>query len=190
MEPIAEPAIKLIFKGVIDSARKRIKANKNMDGPAGTEAPSPPPRLISLFTLSDKRDDLIGKRAGPFGAPVNEPAQPAHKKPPQYDPGTDPSFQARVAEMYTNQEKEKEGEDEVKRSCQNIQWTHGPLPAHVDHWFYDLKNAGTEPPESLVAASRKMMLAWKKALGRGYFPFDKHDLWRSSPEPRTCASYL
>jgi hypothetical protein len=134
MEPIAELAVKLTFKGVIDSARKRIQVNKNIDGPAGTEVRSPPPRLISLSTLSDKKDDLVGKRARSFGAPANEPAQPAHKKPPQYDPGAYPSFQAKVVEMRTrNQEKEKEVEDEVRRSCQNIPWTRGPLPTYVDH---------------------------------------------------------
>jgi hypothetical protein len=45
------------------------------------------------------------------------------------------------------------------------------LPEKVDHWFYDLRNAGTVPPASLVAASRTMVLRWKNALGIDYFPF-------------------
>jgi hypothetical protein len=71
-----------------------------------------------------------------------------------------------------NQDKEKEVEEEVRRSCQNIQWTRGPLPKNMDHWFYDLRGAGTVPPESLVSASRTIVLRWKGALGEHYFPFE------------------
>jgi hypothetical protein len=39
------------------------------------------------------------------------------------------------------------------------------------HRFYDLRDAGTVPPASLVAASRLMVLAWKEAQGRSYFTF-------------------
>jgi hypothetical protein len=70
-----------------------------------------------------------------------------------------------------DQDKEKEIEDEVKRSCQSIQWTRGPLPKDIDHWFYDFRAAGTIPPASLVTASRVMVLRWKNALGGDYFPY-------------------
>ncbi len=40
----------------------------------------------------------------------------------------------------------------------------------IDHWFYDLRDAGTEPPEQLVEESRKMVLTWKAALGPRYHP--------------------
>jgi hypothetical protein len=70
-----------------------------------------------------------------------------------------------------NQDREKEVEEEVKRSCQNIQWTRGPLPKNIDHWFYDLRAAGTVPRASLVAASRAMVLKWKDTLGGDYFPY-------------------
>ena len=59
-------------------------------------------------------------------------------------------------------------------SAQNVRWVRGPLPANVDHWFYDLRNSYAEPPASLVAASRKMVLKWKSALGKSYFPL-RHD---------------
>jgi hypothetical protein len=44
----------------------------------------------------------------------------------------------------------------------------------MHHWFYDLRNAGTEPPPSLVLASRNMVLRWKAALGLEYHPFSKN----------------
>ncbi len=43
----------------------------------------------------------------------------------------------------------------------------------MDHWFYDLRDAGTVPPASLVAASRLTVLAWKKGQGQNYFPFKR-----------------
>ena len=72
-----------------------------------------------------------------------------------------------------NQEKEDQIQEEVRRSAQNVRWTKGALPSNVDHWFYDLRQAGTVPPSSLVAASRKMVLKWKSALGRRYFPLSE-----------------
>jgi hypothetical protein len=68
-----------------------------------------------------------------------------------------------------NQEKEEAIQEEVRRSAQNVRWTKGILPSNIDHWFYDLRQAGAVPPASLVAASRNMVLKWKAALGRGYY---------------------
>ena len=71
-----------------------------------------------------------------------------------------------------NQEKEETIQEEVRKSAQNVRWVKGPVPSSIDHWFYDLRNSGTEPPSSLIAASRNMVLKWKKALGRSYFPLE------------------
>jgi hypothetical protein len=72
-----------------------------------------------------------------------------------------------------NQEKEEAIQEEVTKSAQNVRWVKGPLPTNIDHWFYDLRNAGTEPPLSLVSASRNMVLKWKAALGQCYFPLSR-----------------
>ncbi len=48
------------------------------------------------------------------------------------------------------------------------------MPAGVDHWFYDFRNAGNEPPASLVAESRNMVNMWKRALGQRYYPLLEH----------------
>ncbi len=68
-----------------------------------------------------------------------------------------------------NLDKEEAIQEEVRRSAQNVRWTKGSLPSNIDNWFYDLRQAGTVPPTSLVAASRNMVLRWKAALGRGYY---------------------
>jgi hypothetical protein len=73
-----------------------------------------------------------------------------------------------------NQEKEEAVQKEVLNSAQNVQWVKGPLPVNIDHWFYDLRNIVTGPPASLVAASRKMVLRWKAALGPSYFPLSRN----------------
>ena len=112
----------------------------------------------------------MGKRTRSLGTVANEPAQ---KKPPQNCLASLSERAPLLLEQpFTrNQDKEKEIEEEVKKSCQNIQWTRGPLPKNVDHWFYDLRTAGTVPPASLVAASRAMVLRWKNALGNDYIPY-------------------
>jgi hypothetical protein len=72
-----------------------------------------------------------------------------------------------------NQEKEEAIQEEVRNSSFNVRWVKGPLPAVIDHWFYDLRKWTNEPPESLVTASRRMVLKWKSALGRSYFPLTR-----------------
>jgi hypothetical protein len=124
--------------------------------------------LITLSTLDDKTKDTMGKRARSLGTATSEPSP---KKPSQNSQAltwTNP-------EHGRNQDREKEIEEEVKRSSQSIEWTRGPLPKNIDHWFYDLRNAGNVPPASLVAASRAMVLKWKAALGREYFPLSSQD---------------
>jgi hypothetical protein len=81
---------------------------------------SPPPsRLISLSTLSHKKEDTVGKRARSLGTSASEPA---YKKPPQNDLVGDPNSappaqEASQAIRGQDQDKEKEIEDEVRRSC-------------------------------------------------------------------------
>jgi hypothetical protein len=164
------PVTKLSFKEVVSSVQKRNKATKNIEGIARTSEQPTPPRLITLSTLGNKNGVHPVKRTRSLGTVANEPAQ---KKPPQNSLAS-PSERVPTSMEPTqprNQDKEREFEKEVKKSCQNIQWTRGPLPKNIDHWFYDLRTAGTTPPASLVAASRVMVLKWKNALGGIYFPY-------------------
>ena len=73
-----------------------------------------------------------------------------------------------------NQDKKEQIQEEVRRSAQNVRWPKGAVPSNVDHWFYDLRQAGTVPPLSLVDASRRMVLKWKSALGQSYFPLSEN----------------
>ncbi len=173
METRTAPVIKLTFKEIISSGQKQVKAEKNMEGSAGTSGQPTPSRVISLSTLGGKNEDTVGKRTRSLGTVAKEPAQ---KKPPQNSHASShnsselPQSTKQISRV-RNHDMEKEIEEKVRKSCQNIQWVRGPLPTDVDHWFYDLRDAGTVPPESLVAASRLMVLAWKEAQGRGYFTF-------------------
>jgi hypothetical protein len=166
-ETSSAPMAKLSFKEVISSAQKQNSKNKNV---AGTSEQPPPPRLITLSTLGNKYEDAPGKRTRSLGTVTSEPAQ---KKPPQNSMASTSERAPPLLEQPfpRNQDKEKEVEEEVKKSCQNIQWTRGPLPKNVDHWFYDLRTAGIIPPASLVAASRAMVLKWKNALGGACFAY-------------------
>jgi hypothetical protein len=172
----AAPVIKLSFKEKIASVHKQNQATKNSEGMAGTSEQPPPPKLITLSKLSSRKEDTMGERTRSLGSAANEPAQ---KKPPQNslasDRNPEPAQDTPPAIRTRNQDREKEVEDEVRKSCQNIQWTRAPLPKNIDHWFYDLRNAGTVPPASLVAASRAMVLRWKSALGNSYFPFSSYN---------------
>jgi hypothetical protein len=162
MATSAAPGIKLSFKDIIASGRKQNSSSKGIEETSGKTDQPAPTKMITLSILSDKANDTTGKRTRSLGSAANEPAQ---KKPPQNSLAFD-----RNPEHGRNQDKEKEIEDEVKRSSQNIEWTRGPLPKNIDHWFYDLRNAGTVPPASLVATSRAMVLKWKAALGGKYIP--------------------
>ncbi len=174
METSTAPAIILSFKEIIFSVQKQTKSTKNIEGSAGTSEQPPAPKVDHpLYSLGNKNEDTLGKRARSMGTMVNEPTQ---KKPSQNSLASDRNPEHILEAPYPrNQDREKEIEEEVKRSCQNIQWTRGPLPKNIDHWFYDLRNAGTVPPASLVAASRAMVLRWKSALGNGYYPFSSRN---------------
>ncbi len=129
METSTAPAIKLSYKEIVSSVQKQDKATKNIEGLAGTPEQPPPPRLITLSTLGSKNEDAPGKRTRSLRTVASEPAQ---KKPSQNSLAS-PSEHISIPLLLEqprprNQDREKEIEEEVKRSCQNIQWTRGPHP--------------------------------------------------------------
>ncbi len=161
---VAAPVIKLSFKEMISSVQRQNNMNKEI---ARTSEQPTPPKLITLSNLGSTKGDTMGKRTRSLGTVANEPAQ---KKPPQNGLASPSERAPLLSEQLKarNHDKEQEVEEEVKRLCQNIQWTR---PKNIDHWFYDLRTAGTIPPASLVAASRAMVIKWKNALGGDYFPY-------------------
>ncbi len=138
MEASTAPVIKLSFKEIVSSVQKQNKATKNIDGIAGTAEQPTPPRLIALSTLGNKNEHTIGKRTRSLGPAANEPAQ---KKSSQNSLASSLERSPLLIEQPRprNQDREEEIEEEVKRSCQNIQWTREPLPKNIDHWFHDLE---------------------------------------------------
>jgi hypothetical protein len=141
---------------------------------ASTSVPSPTPKLISL-TAGSRAEDANGKRLRATGPTLQDQEQPASKRPlsqqgdsPREDRSRLPASLPR--DRQERQELEKEIENEVKRSCSAIAWTKVTRFEDIDHWFYDLRDAGTEPPGLLVQESRKMVLTWKAALGNRYHP--------------------
>jgi hypothetical protein len=139
-----------------------------MDGPTGTEVMPTLQKLITLSSLGGRKEDWANKRTRSSTAHSNDQEQPASKRPPQ-------NTEASAERVGRNPEREEANiQEEVKRSSQNVRWERCPLPTNVDHWFYDLRQAGNEPPASLIAASRDMVIMWKRALGRRYFPLAEH----------------
>jgi hypothetical protein len=124
MTTSAAPVIKCFKEIKIASVHKQNKATKDSEGMAGTSEQPPPPKLITLSNLGNRKEDTMGKRTRSLGTAANEPA---HKKPSQNslasDPKSEPSREELLAIRTRNQDREKEIDDEVKRSCQNIQWT-------------------------------------------------------------------
>ncbi len=62
MATSAAPVIKLSFKEIIASVHKQNNGIKNIEVSAGTSEQPTPPRLITLSTLSNKKEDTVGKR--------------------------------------------------------------------------------------------------------------------------------
>jgi hypothetical protein len=137
-----------------------------MDGTAGTEVVPTLRKLLTLSSLGGRKDDSANKRTRTSAAHSSEQQQPASKRPPK-------DVETSAQRNQRNQKREKVIQEEVKRSSQNVRWERCPLPADVDHWFYDLRNVGNEPPASLIAASRNMVVLWKRALGREYYPISE-----------------
>jgi hypothetical protein len=143
-------------------------------GGASTSAPTPTPKLISL-TAGSRAEDANGKRLRATGPTPQDQEQPASKRPLSQKDDSPREDRSRLPvtlrlDRQERQELEKEIENEVKRSCSAIAWTRVTRFEDVDHWFYDLRDAGTEPPDLLVQQSRKMVLTWKAALGKRYHP--------------------
>jgi hypothetical protein len=114
MATSAAPGIKLSIKEMIASGSKQNSSNKGIEDTSGKSDQPTPPKMITLSALNDRANDTMGKRIRSLGSVVaNEPAQ---KKPPQNNLAFD-----RNPEHGRNQDKEKEIEDEVKRSSQDIQ---------------------------------------------------------------------
>ncbi len=126
----------------------------------GTDSVPAHRKLITLSSLGNKKDDSANKRTRTSAEQPNVHEQPASKKPLQNSdpiPVRQQSSEIVADKRIRNQEKEEATQEEVRRSAQNVRWTKGPLPSNIDHWFYDLRQAGTVPPASLVAASRNMV---------------------------------
>jgi hypothetical protein len=190
-ETSAAPANRLSFKQALEISKKNRSQSAAVSTKAKTDLVPSHRKMITLSSLGTKRDDSANKRTRTALEPTNDQEQPVSKKPPQNsdqeqpvskkppqnnDPTPNRQVSSEVApkRRSRNPEKEEAIEEEVRRSAQNVRWTKGPLPSNIDHWFYDLRDAGTVPPPSLVAASRNMVLAWKAALGRQYFPYSAH----------------
>ena len=155
-----QPAASVV--NLVDSSPEQ-SGDQSMDADAEdkTTAPSPA-KMISLVTTANKPEEVSGKRSRSQGNAVADREQPSAKRPSQMDS----TLEQQPARRGRNPEKEREIETEVLQSYQRIKWTHG---YDQDHWFCDLRNV-FKPPEQLVAASRKQVLAWKEALGGDYYP--------------------
>ena len=186
------------------SYREALKTPKEQHARDGTTTTSSgtgaAPATTKLITLSSrKKGDSDNKRTRSAAEQSSDQEQPSNKRPlsemstvintaqnmmlaarelPTAEARTNAARSAvqhvTSASSARNQEKEEAIQEEVRRSAQNVRWVKGPLPVNIDHWFYDLRNAGTEPPPSLVSASRNMVLKWKAALGPHYFPLTRN----------------
>jgi hypothetical protein len=153
-----------------DGASSSADVDMSKGDGVGAAAPTLAPKLISLMAGS-RAEDETGKRLRSTGPSPQDQEQPASKKPiAQQDEVPCDALSSSKG----RQEREKQVEYEVKRSCSDIAWARTPRLEEVNHWFYDLRDAGTEPPERLIRESRKMVLARKKALGQKYFANDQN----------------
>ena len=174
----ASPVNRTSYKEVLKIPKEQRARDAIMTTSSGTEAAPAPTKLLTLS--SNKKGDSDNKRTRSAAEQSSDQEQRSNKRPPS---GSElPTISSRSdavrsalqhvtsAGSVRNQENEEAIQEEVRKSAQTVRWVKGPLPANLDHWFYDLRNSVTEPPASLVAASRKMVIRWKTALGRGYFP--------------------
>jgi len=167
--PAAQPS----FKDALVSSQDQPSPDVIMDGSSGTENTPTLRKLITLSSLSGKKDDAANKRTRSSASHSSDQEQPSLKRPPQ-NAGSSSRHESSTERRARNLEREEFVQEEVRRSSQDVRWKKGPLPADVDHWFYDFRSIGNEPPASLVAASRNMVKAWKAALGQNYYPLREH----------------
>ena len=152
---------------VDSSPEQNVDQSMEAEAEDKTTAPSPA-RMISLATAASKPEEVNGKRSRSQGNVVADKEQPSAKRPSQMSS----ALEQQPARRGRNPEREREIENEVLQSYQRIKWTHG---YDQDHWFCDLRNV-YKPPEQLVAASRRQVLAWKEALGKAYYPLRSNPL--------------
>ena len=156
----AAPGDRTTYREALKTPIEQHARDAIMTTSSGTEAVPAPTKLLTLS--SSKKGDSDNKRTRSSAEQSSDKEQPSNKKAVHHTTS---------AGGVRNQEKEEAIQEEVRKSAQNVRWIKGPIPANLDQWFYDLRNSGTEPPASLVASSRKMVIKWKTALGGGYFPF-------------------
>ena len=168
----AAPGDRTTYREALKTPIEQHARDAIMTTSSGTEAVPAPTKLLTLS--SSKKGDSDNKRTRSSAEQSSDKEQPSNKRPPTAEARSDA---ARKAVHHTtsaggmrDQEREEAIQEEVRKSAQNVRWIKGPIPANPDQWFYDLRNSGTEPPASLVASSRKMVIKWKTALGEGYFP--------------------
>jgi hypothetical protein len=186
------------YREALKAPKEHRPRGTNKGASSGTEAAPATTKLLTLSSLGSKKGDADNKRTRSSAEQLSDQEQPANKRPPSSmnvaiveaqttirearDLPTAVGWTSAVpsavrapdrhvtsAGKARNQEQEEAIQEEVRKSAQNVRWVKGPVPSNIDHWFYDLRNSGTEPPASLIAASRNMVLRWKKALGRSYF---------------------
>ena len=175
-ETSTAPVNRLSFKQALEITRNNRAKDTSIGTSTGTDSVPAHRKLITLSSLGIKKDDSADKRTRTLTEQSSIQEQPASKKPPHNsDPNPVRQQGSEIAanRRTRNQEKKEAIQEEVRRSAQNVRWTKGPLPSNIDHWFYDLRQAGTVSPASLVAASRNMVLRWKAALGQRYYPLSE-----------------
>ena len=194
----AAPVNRTSYKEVLSAPKEQQSLNIAGNTSSATDSAPTSSKKISLSTLGIKKGDTDNKRSRSAAEQLSDQEQPSTKKPPSVmsvavDAAQNATLAARdlptvaarsdavrgAAQMITSvacersKKRERAVEEEVRMSCHNVRWVKGRVPAVIDHWFYDLRECGTEPPASLVAASRNMVLKWKSALGRAYYPLNR-----------------
>jgi hypothetical protein len=178
----AAPANRASYREALKIPKEKHARDAIMTTSSGTEAAPAPTKLLILS--SNKKGDSDNKRTRFAAEQSSVQEQRSNKRSPsggELSTTSSRSDAARSTVQHVasagggrNQEKEEAIQEEVRNSAVAVRWVKGPLPANLDHWFYDLRDSGTEPPASLISASREMVIRWKTALGRGYFPLTEH----------------
>jgi hypothetical protein len=178
----AAPANRASYREALKIPKEKHASDAIMTTSSGTEAAPAPTKLLILS--SNKKGDSDNKRTRFAAEQSSVQEQRSNKRSPsggELSTTSSRSDAARSTVQHVasagggrNQEKEEAIQEEVRNSAVAVRWVKGPLPANLDHWFYDLRDSGTEPPASLISASREMVIRWKTALGRGYFPLTEH----------------
>jgi hypothetical protein len=73
------PATRPSFSEALDSSQGHLSRDVTMDGSTGTEVTPAHRKLITLSSLSNKKDDSVNKRTRSSAAHSNDQEQPANK---------------------------------------------------------------------------------------------------------------